>query len=215
MTDLPVVEDEEHENERLADLVGQQVLLPGERRKLNVTVEVSPHPGQVQGLDHFTVQIISREAGPVGAVRKLKVWRAARTQASVALLKLNRVEFEEGWHHVRVLPWTADGDPIPLDEPDDQTAKRANESEPFYVLPGAALEEEPPQRAVPRADSVEHARLDRQFAAVSRRTATRRTLPRTASTGPGRAIAGGPLRKRSSKRSSARKEPCRFRLPAG
>ena len=166
-TDLPVVEDEEHANERLADLVGQQVLLPGERRRLNVTVEVAPHPRQVQGLDHFTVQVISREAGPVGAVRKLKVWKAARTHASVALLKLNRVDFEEGWHHVRVLPWTADGDPIPLDEPDDPTANRTNESEPFYVLPGAALEEEPPQRAVPRAHSVEHARLDRQFAAVT------------------------------------------------
>ena len=167
VTDLPIVEDEEHENEKLADLVGQQVLLPGERRKLSVTVEVSPHPRQVQGLDHFTVQIISREAGPVGAVRKLKVWKAARTHASAALLKLNRVDFEEGWHHVRVLPWTADGDSIPLDEPDDHTAKRTNESEPFYVLPGAALEEEPPQRAVPKADSVEHARLDRQFAAVT------------------------------------------------
>ena len=167
VTDLPVVADEEHENERLADLVGQQVLLPGERRKLNVTVEVNPHPRQVQGLEHFTVQVISREAGPVGASRKLKVWKAARTRASVSLLKLNRVDFEEGWHHVRVLPWTADGDPIPLDEPDDQTAKRTNESEPFYVLPGAALEEEPPQRAVPKADSVEHARLDRQFAAVT------------------------------------------------
>ena len=167
VTDLPVVEDEEHENERLADLVGQQVLLPGERRKLNVIVEVTPHPGQVQGLDHFTVQIISRETGPVGAVRKLKVWKAVRTHTSVSLLRLNRVDFEEGWHHVRVLPWTADGDPIPLDEPDDPTAKRTNESEPFYVLPGAALDEEPPQRAVPRADSVEHARLDRQFAAVA------------------------------------------------
>ncbi|MDD9980431.1 MAG: ATP-binding protein, partial [Gammaproteobacteria bacterium] len=166
-TDLPVVADDEHENERLADLIGQQVLLPGERRKLNVTIEVIPHPRQVRGLDHFTVQIISREAGPVGATRKLKVWKVARTHASVSLAKLNQVAFEEGWHHVRVLPWTADGDPIPLDEPGDQTAKRTNESEPFYVLPGAELEEEPPQRAVPRADSVEHARLDRQFAAVT------------------------------------------------
>ena len=191
-TDLPVVADDEHENERLADLVGQQVLLPAERRKLNVTIEVTPHPRQVRGLDHFTVQIISREAGPVGAVRKLKVWKVARTHASVSLLKLNRVDFEEGWHHVRVLPWTADGDPIPLDEPGDHTAKRTNESEPFYVLPGAEIEEEPPQRAVPRADSVEHARLDRQLAAVAqdrdptdiaphsvdwtRRSTTRRTV---------------------------------------
>ena len=165
-TDLPVVADAEHENERLADLIGQQVLEPGERQRLNVVIEVDPHPGQVRGLEHFTVQIISKEAGPVGVSRKAKVWKATRNHASVSLTKLNRVDFEEGWHHVRVLPWTADGDPIPLDEPAEQTARRANESEPFYVLPGAGLEEEPPQRAVPRADSVEHARLDRQFAAV-------------------------------------------------
>ena len=113
-TDLPVVTDEEHQNERLADLVGQQVLLTAERRKLGVTIEVTPHPKQVQGLDHFTVQIISGEAGPVGAARKIEVWKAARSHAAASLLKLNRVDFEEGWHHVRVLPWTADGDPVPL-----------------------------------------------------------------------------------------------------
>ena len=169
----------------------------------------------MQGLDHFTVQIISREAGPVGAVRKLKVWKAARTHASVALLKLNRVDFEEGWHHVRVLPWTADGDPIPLDEPDDQTAKRTNESEPFYVLPGAALEEEPPQRAVPKADSVEHARLDRQFAAVTQDRDPTDIAPAQHRLDPAEHRPGGPPRKRLSKRSSARKERCRFRLPVG
>ena len=165
-TDLPMVTDEQQEDERVADLIGQQVLAPSERRKIGVLMEVAPHPGQVAGLDHFTVQIVSKEAGPVGASRKVKVWKTARTQASVSLLKLNRVDFEEGWHHVRVLPWTADGDPILVDEPAEQTGKRANESEPFYVLPDTTLEEEPPQRAVPRADSVEHARLDRQFTAV-------------------------------------------------
>ena len=164
--DLPVVAGEVIENERLADLVGQQVLAPAERKKINVVMEVTPHPGQVRGLDHFTVQIISREAGPVGASRKVNVWKTARNHATVALVKLNRIDFEEGWHHVRVLPWTADGDPIPVDERASQTATPANECEPFYVLPGADLEEEPPQRAVPKADSVEHARLDRQFAAV-------------------------------------------------
>ena len=165
-TDLPVAADEERETDWFADLIGQQVLTPKERRKIGVVMEVSPHPRQVRGLDHFTVQIVSKEAGPVGASRKVKVWKTVRTHALVSLLKLNRVDFEEGWHHVRVLPWTADGDPIPVDEPAEQTAKRSNESEPFYVLPDAALEEEPPQRAVPRADSVEHARIDRQFTAV-------------------------------------------------
>ena len=165
-TDLPVAADDQRENDQLADLIGQQILIPNERRKIGVVVEVAPHPGQVRGLGHFTIQIVSKEAGPVGAVRKLKVWRAARNYATVSLLKLNRVDFEEGWHHVRVLPWTADGDPIPMDVPPEQAGRRGNESEPFYVLPDAAFQDEPPQRAVPKAVSVEHARIDRQFAAV-------------------------------------------------
>lgn len=167
-TDLPVVAEDE-KSERLIDLVGQQVLAPKERRQFNVTIEVSPHPSQVQGLDHFTVQIMSRDSGPVGIARKVKVWRAARATCTASFAKLNKIEFEEGWHFVRVLPWTAEGDPIPIEEPADQTAKRSNESEPFYVLPGANLEEEPPQRAVPKADSVEHARLERQFTAILQR----------------------------------------------
>ena len=165
-TDLRVVTEGDTEDDRLVDLIGQQVLAPKERRKLSVVLEVDPHPRQVQGLDHFTVQIIAKEGGPVGASRNVKVWKPARTHATVSLLKLNRIDFDEGWHHVRVLPWTADGDPIPIDEPPDQAGRRSNESEPFYVLPDADLEEEPPQRSVPKADSVEHARLDRQFGAI-------------------------------------------------
>ena len=165
-TDLPVVTEDDTGDDRLVDLTGQQVLAPKERRKVGVVLEVDPHPRQVQGLDHFTVQIIAKEAGPVGASRKVRVWKPARTHATVSLLRLNRVDFEEGWHHVRVLPWTADGDPIPIDEPPDQAGSRSNESEPFYVLPDADLEDEPLQRSVPRTDSVEHARLERQFGAI-------------------------------------------------
>jgi hypothetical protein len=166
-TDLPIVADDE-KRDRLIDLVGQQVLAPDERRQFNVTIEVSPHPNQVQGLDHFTVQIVSRDSGPVGAARKVKVWKVNRLSATIPFTKLNKVEFEEGWHFLRVLPWTADDDPIPIEEHTDK-AKRSNESEPFYVLPEADLEEEPPQRAIPKSDSVEHARLDRQFTAVLQR----------------------------------------------
>ena len=170
-TDLPVVAEDEAADDRLADLVGQQVLAPKDRRKFGVVLEVDPHPRQVRGLDHFTAQIIAKDAGPVGAARKVKVWKPAKTHAAVSFLKLNRIDFEEGWHHVRVLPWTADGDPIPVEEPADQTGKRSNESEPFYVLPDAEREDEPPQRSVPPADSVEHARLDRQFAAIGQQRA--------------------------------------------
>lgn len=164
-TDLPIVAEDE-KSDRLVDLVGQQVFDPKERRQFNVTLEVSPHPTQVQGLEYFTVQILSRDSGPVGVARKVKTWKASRSTSTVSFPKLNKVEFEEGWHFIRVLPWTAEGDPIPIDEQAEQRAKRSNESEPFYVLPGAELEEEPPQRAIPKADSVEHARLERQFTAV-------------------------------------------------
>jgi DNA phosphorothioation-dependent restriction protein DptH len=164
-TDLPVVTEGETD-ERLMDLVGQQVLAPKDRPTFNVTIEVSPHPGQVKGLEHFTVQIMSKDAGPVGVARKVKVWRTSRTSCNVSFSKLNRTDFEEGWHFVRALPWAADGDPIPIDEPADQLARRSNESEPFFVLPDAGLEEDLPQRAIPKADSVEHARLDRQFTAI-------------------------------------------------
>ncbi len=165
-TDLPVVTEDEAADDRFADLVGQQVLAPKDRRKFGVVLEVDPHPRRVRGLDHFTAQIVSADAGPVGAARKVKVWKPARTHAAVSFLKLDRIDFEAGWHHVRVLPWTADGDPIPVEEPAERTGRRSNESEPFYVLPDADREDEPPQRAVPPADSLEHARLDRRFAAI-------------------------------------------------
>ena len=165
-TDLPVVTDEQQDDDRLVDLIGQQVLTPRERRKMGVVFEVAPHPGQVRGLAYFTVQVVSKDAGPVGATRKVKVWKVARAHTTVSLPKLNNVDFEEGWHHVRVQPWTADGDPIPIAEPVAQTGKRPNESEPFYVLPDADLGADPPQRSVPKADSIEHARLERQFTAL-------------------------------------------------
>jgi hypothetical protein len=167
-TDLPVVAEDE-KSEHLIDLVGQQVLASKERRQFNVTIEVSPHPTRVQGLTDFTLQILSRDSGPMGVARAVKTWKAARSTCTVFFSKLNKIEFEEGWHFVRVLPWTAEGDPIPIEEPTEKKAKRSNESEPFYILPRAGLDEEPPQRAIPKSDSVEHARIERQFTAVLQR----------------------------------------------
>ena len=176
-TDLPAATDEQQDDDRLVDLIGQQVLTPNERRKMGIVFEVAPHPGQVRGLAYFTVQIVSQDAGPVGATRKVKVWKVARTHSNVSLPKLNNVDFEEGWHRVRVQPWTADGDPIPIAEPASQTGKRPNESEPFYVLPNADLGAEPPQRSVPKADSVEHGRLERQFTALLQNRETSDIVP--------------------------------------
>ena len=166
-TDLPVVQEGETDDQ-LSALIGQQVLVPSDRRKMNVVFDVSPHPSKVSGLDHFTVQIVSQSDGPVGKSKKVKAWTPKRTTATVSLLKLNKIEFEEGWHFIRVMPWTADGDPIPLDsDSSSESAKRSYESEPFYVLPGGNIEEEPPQRAIPIEPSLEHALFRLQLTALS------------------------------------------------
>ncbi|NDY55828.1 ATP-binding protein [Desulfovibrio sulfodismutans] len=165
-TDLPVVQEDETDNQ-LSGLIGQQVLVPNDRRKMNVVFEVNPHPGKVSGLDHFTVQIISQNDGPVGKSKKVKTWTQNRLQCTTNLAKLNKIEFEEGWHFIRVLPWTADGDPIPLEaDSGSESAKRSYESEPFYVLPGGNIEEEPPQRAIPIEQSLEHALFRLQLTAL-------------------------------------------------
>lgn len=165
-TDLPVVQEDETDAQ-LSGLIGQQVLVPGDRRKMKVVFEVSPHPGKVSGLDHFTAQIISQNDGPVGKSKKIKAWKPKRTKATVSLLKLNKIDFEEGWHFIRILPWTADGDPIPLEsDSKSSTHDNLNESEPFYILPGGNLEEDPPQRAIPIEKSLEHARFRLQLTAL-------------------------------------------------
>jgi len=165
-TDLPVIAEDETD-EQLSRLIGQQVLVPNDRRKMNVVFEVNPHPGKVRGLDHFTVQIISQHDGPVGKSKKVKAWRPNRLQCTTNLAKLNKIEFEEGWHFIRVMPWTADGDPIPMESDSaSDGAKRSYESEPFYVLPDGNIEEEPPQRAIPIEQSLEHARFRLQLTAL-------------------------------------------------
>lgn len=165
-TDLPVVQADET-NDRLSGLIGQQVLVPNDRRKMNVVFEVNPHPDKVSGLDHFTVQIVSQNDGPVGKSKQVKAWTPNRLQCTTNLAKLNKIEFEEGWHFIRVLPWTADGDPIPLKSDfGSDSAKLSYESEPFYVLPGGNIEEEPPQRAIPIEQSLEHARFRLQLTSL-------------------------------------------------
>jgi hypothetical protein len=165
-TDLPIVQENETDDQ-LSGLIGQQVLVPNERRKMNVVFEVNPHPGKVSGLDHFTVQIVSQNDGPVGKSKRVKAWTPNRLQCTTNLAKLNKIEFDEGWHFIRVLPWTADGDPIPLESDSSSTAKRSYESEPFYVLPTGNVEEEPPQRAIPIEQSLEHARFRLQLTALA------------------------------------------------
>lgn len=168
-TDLPVADNEG--DERLHDIIGQRFLAPQDRRKFQVTFEVHPHPTQVSGLSYFSVQVLARDlttgsSSIVGSTKNVKVWKSAKLTAKVTLDKLNRVDFDEGWHFVRVLPWTEDGDPILLDEgstPDNPL----HESDLFYVIPDEQFAEEPPQRAIPKVESFGHARLRVQFTALN------------------------------------------------
>jgi len=174
-TDLPAVDDDEAK-EPLVQLIGQRILPVGSLRKFNATFRVEPHPTKVQGLTKFVAQVISKEHGPIGLVRSKAVWKTATDKATISFSALNKVEWEEGWHFVRVLAQTESGDLIPLVDSsghavawsaDTEAAlPRPNESDLFYVLPDTEVEIEPAQRAISREPSALHALFRAQFTAI-------------------------------------------------
>jgi DNA phosphorothioation-dependent restriction protein DptH len=163
-TDLPKVPEDVTE-EKLQSLVGTQILNPEDRAKLQVQFAVEPQPSQIQGLSYFTVQIISRDAGAVGNIKKVKVWKTKAQTKKVSLDKLNKFELEEGWHCIRVLAWTEEGISIPLCEPQ----KKKNESDLFYVIAGETIDDDPQQDSIPKENSLEHGKIALQFTAINER----------------------------------------------
>ncbi len=156
---------EQEEDKQLEDLSGQKVLNPNLQTKFNIIFNVDPHPTRVSSLDHFTVQILTKDNEPVGGAKRVKTWTSKKTEKTVSLDKLNKLDFEDGWHVVRVLPWTKDDEPIPLEETSSDlhdNRVRSNESEPFYVLREGEIVD-PPPRAVPQEYSFEHAKIRTQF----------------------------------------------------
>jgi DNA phosphorothioation-dependent restriction protein DptH len=174
-TDLQEVRENNIENatnERLHSLIGSQILSPKIHKNFKVEFQVEPHPKQIQGLAYFTVQILNEDGGTVGTVKKVKIWNTKQAKKTVTLDKLDKFEFEEGWHFVRVLPWTENHNPIPLDEPAlaaKITRTNPHQSQSFYVLTDADIEDEPPQRAIPQEMSLEHAKLRLKFTAISQK----------------------------------------------
>src|SRR5690606_20223677 len=96
--------------------------------------------------------------------------------ATIAFSGLGKIDWEEGWHFVRVLGQTESGDLIPLVDANGHAIAwstdtegmlpRPNESDLFYVLPNTEVEIEPAQRAVPREPSTLHALFRAQFSAI-------------------------------------------------
>ncbi|GMV19523.1 MAG: hypothetical protein AMXMBFR56_77470 [Polyangiaceae bacterium] len=174
-TDLPTVADDETK-EPLAQLIGQDILPVSSLKKFNVTFRVEPHPSKVQGLAKFVAQVISKEHGPIGLVRSKAVWKTATDKATISFSALGKIDWEEGWHFVRVLAQTESGDLIPLVDANghavvwsadtEEPLPRPNESDLFYVLPETEVEIEPAQRAVPREPSALHALFRAQFSAI-------------------------------------------------
>lgn len=178
LPDLPVVKDD-NEDPRLAELIGHKVLPISKTglKKFSVSFRVDPVPSKVEGLSRFVAEVISRDNGPTGLRRRKAAWARGTDSGAIAFSSIGKIDWEEGWHFVRVYAETEDGDRIPLADVEGHPLRfnsdaagghaNANESDLFYVVTDEEVEVEPPQRAVPREPSLMHALLRARFAAVA------------------------------------------------
>lgn len=173
---LPEITPDETDS-RLRQLIGQKVLLVGKNgpRSFKVKFRCDPAPANVPAVDHFRLQVIARETGPTAFTKKKKAWDGPRREASVSFTRLTQVEWEDGWHFVRVLSCTAEGDPIPIVDDEGNPipllgsgdeGQLLNESDLFYVVKADDLEVDVPQRAVPKFGSFSHALINFWFKAI-------------------------------------------------
>ncbi|MCD6049707.1 MAG: hypothetical protein K0Q55_1110, partial [Verrucomicrobia bacterium] len=176
LPDIAMV-SEDATDPRLIELVGQQVLpvTKNGQKKFSVTFRVNPVPSKVQGLSHFVAEVVSRDNGPTGFRRRKAAWTQNRDSGTISFAGINKVDWEEGWHFVRVYAETDEGERILLQDGSGQQLPRnpspdqdvPNSSGLFYVLTEEEVDVDPPQRAVPRESSVMHALYRAKFAAVA------------------------------------------------
>jgi DNA phosphorothioation-dependent restriction protein DptH len=175
LTDIPVI-GSGATDPRLIELEGQRVLSVAKngQKKFSVSFRVEPVPSKVKGLSRFVAEVVSRDNGPTGFRRRKAAWTHNKDSATIAFLNIHKVEWEEGWHFVRIYAETGDGDRVLLQDGTGQPLPRnpspdqdyPNESGLFYVLTEDDVDVDPPQRAVPREASVMHALYRARFAAV-------------------------------------------------
>lgn len=177
--ELPTVGENPSDSKLLELKSDEKILVVGKGglRRFNVGFRVDPHPSRVEGLAKFVAQVVSKVTGPVGLVRRKKAWASSRLTATIDLNNLHKVDWEEGWHFVRLLAQTEDGELMPLVDAsghalpwavddEDASVPRPNESDLFYVVTDVDEPPPPPQRAVQSDASLEHARLRLQFSAI-------------------------------------------------
>ncbi|MGW7073877.1 methylation-associated defense system ATP-binding protein MAD8 [Streptomyces sp. NPDC054866] len=150
----------------LAAISGQAYLLAGEKgvREITARFAVEPDPRKVEGLDRFRVEIVTENGDPIG--RSLHKGKGTRRtpEYQATLQRLNKIDWEEGWHHIRVVPLDETGEPLLV-------ARGAHdlpggESERFYVIPDGESEE-PPERSAGRYAGVVQALRALQFDALA------------------------------------------------
>ncbi|MGW1735079.1 methylation-associated defense system ATP-binding protein MAD8 [Streptomyces sp. NPDC001999] len=166
---LPTAGDNAEELKKyqaLRAIVGQPYLLTGDNgvRELTARFTVQPSPVKVDALQRFRVEIVSENGGPIGRIAYKDKGTRAVPEYKVKLAKLNKIDWEEGWHYVRVTPLDAVGDA--LDVAPNAHELPGGESERFYVVPNAEIEE-PPERSAGRYPGVAQALRTLQFDALA------------------------------------------------
>ncbi|MFF2640285.1 ATP-binding protein [Streptomyces niveus] len=144
------------EHAELQSIAGQPYLLAGPKGVSQITVRftVDPDPRRVDGLQRFRVEICSEQGGSVGQMTHLAVGEKAKKEFKSVLKKLNRVDFDEGWHYIKITALGAEGEEFHTEPA--APGGRGGESERFYVVPDAETEE-PPERSVGRFEGVTQA----------------------------------------------------------
>ena len=150
----------------LASMAGQPYLLTGEKGVRDITVRfaVRPDPRKVEGLERFRVEIVSENGGPIGRAAYAGKGKTAKPEYKKALNRLNKIDWEEGWHYIRVVPLDAEDKPLHV-APGAHDLP-GGESERFYVVPDAETEE-PPERSAGRFPGLTQALRSLQLDALA------------------------------------------------
>ncbi|MEV7706917.1 ATP-binding protein [Mesorhizobium sp. B2-3-3] len=150
----------------LEAIVGQPYLLAGDKgvRDLAPRFTIEPSPLKVEGLDRFRVEIVSESGGPIGRIAHVTKGTRAKPDYKAPLRRLNKIDWEEGWHYLRITPLDAAGDA--LDIAPGAHGLPGGESERFYVVPEGEAEE-PPERSAGRYDGIIQALRSLQFDALA------------------------------------------------
>ncbi|MEU9001644.1 hypothetical protein [Streptomyces sp. NPDC048551] len=150
----------------LEAIVGQPYLLTGDKgiRELTPRFTIEPSPLKVEGLERFRVEIVSESGGPIGRIAHVTKGTRAQPDYKAPLRRLNKIDWEEGWHYLKITPLDASGDA--LDITPGAHGLPGGESERFYVVPEGESEE-PPERSAGRYDGITQALRSLQFDALA------------------------------------------------